>query len=82
MRSCAKLTTAPAIVTQNDTDKIISAGWDVAAVSQAACIASLYAKVNRIVDGHGMKATPERAAEGGKRVVDLEYAKIAETMRS
>ncbi|MEO1710570.1 MAG: hypothetical protein AAFR70_09900 [Pseudomonadota bacterium] len=82
MRSCAKLTTAPATVTQNDTDKIISAGWDVAAVSEAAFIASLYAMVNRIVDGHGMKATPERAAEGGKRVVDLEYAKIAETMRS
>ena len=77
----AKLTTAPATVTQDDPDKIISAGWDEAAVSQAAFIAALYAMFNRIVDGHGIRATPEQAAEGGKRVVDLGYAKIAEMMR-
>jgi len=73
----AKLTTAPATVSRADVDDILAAGWDEAAVSAAAFVAALYAFMNRMVEGHGIKGSDEYYAAGGKRLADIGYAGLA-----
>lgn len=76
----AKLTADPSSVTKADADKILDAGWDDAAVSYAAFIAGLYAFMNRLVEGHGIRGTEAQLAAGGKRVSDLGYAGMAQLL--
>lgn len=76
----AKLTDAPATVTQADVDKVLEAGWDETAVSYAAFIAGLYAFMNRLVEGHGVRGTAEQLEAGGKRVAELGYAGMAKML--
>ena len=73
----AKLTSAPASVTRADADAIIAAGWDEAAVSYAAFVAALYAFMNRMVEGHGIKGTDAVYAAGGDRLATIGYAGLA-----
>lgn len=44
----------------------------------AAFIAGLYAFMNRIVDGHGIRADESAVEAGGTRLAELGYAGIAE----
>lgn len=74
----AKLTTAPATVGQQDVTRILEAGWGEDAVSYAAFLAGLYAFMNRIVDGHGIRADADAVEAGGDRLAHLGYAGIAE----
>ncbi|MEQ8823951.1 MAG: carboxymuconolactone decarboxylase family protein [Filomicrobium sp.] len=76
----AKLTTEPASVTKDDVARILDAGWDEAAVSFAAFIAGLYAFMNRIVDGHGIRADAAAVEAGGTRLAEVGYAGIAEIL--
>ena len=73
----AKLTTAPATADADDVKKILDAGWDEKAVSYAAFIAGLYAFMNRIVDGHGIRADAAGIDAGGTRLAELGYTGIA-----
>ena len=73
----AKLTTAPATVQQGDVDAILEAGWDEEAVSFAAFVAATYAMMNRVVDGHGIRADAAQAEAGGARLAGLGYDGIA-----
>lgn len=76
----AKLTTAPATVTADDVTAIKAEGWDDNAVSYAAFIAALYAFMNRIVDGHGIRADEAAIEAGGTRLAELGYTGIAEVV--
>ena len=49
-----KLTETPSRMTQADTDRLISAGWDEKAVFHATAIAGYTNLVNRIADGVGL----------------------------
>lgn len=73
----AKLTMAPSTVTRDDVRRILDAGWDDQAVSSAAFITAVYAFMNRIVDGHGIRADAAGIEAGGKRLAELGYAGIA-----
>jgi uncharacterized peroxidase-related enzyme len=76
----AKLTTAPASVGRADVEKILAAGWDETAVSTAAFVAALYAFMNRMVEGHGLKGSDDYYAAGGKRLAEIGYAGLAELL--
>ena len=76
----AKLTAAPATVSRKDVQAILDAGWSEEAVSYAAFIAGLYAMMNRIVDGHGIRADAQAVEAGGTRLAELGYAGIAEKL--
>ena len=76
-----KLTLSPATVSKADADRILAAGWDEDAVSFAAYVAALYGFMNRLVEGHGIKGTPEYHAMGGKRLAEIGYAGLAELLK-
>jgi len=73
----AKLTTAPATVGEADVRRILDAGWSEEAVSHAAFVAALYAFMNRLVEGHGLRASPDYAELGGRRLAEIGYAGLA-----
>ncbi|MEO1207395.1 MAG: carboxymuconolactone decarboxylase family protein [Pseudomonadota bacterium] len=73
----AKLTRAPATVTADDTQRILDAGWDTTAISHAAFVAGLFAMMNRVVEGHGIKGDAAYYREGGERLAKIGYAGLA-----
>ena len=77
MRYVAKLTAAPSSVTQSDVEQILDAGWSETALTYAALVAALFAFMNRVVEGHGIKGTTEYHAMGGKRLADIGYAGLS-----
>ena len=54
--------------------------FDKAAVSYTAFIAGLYAFMNRIVDGHGIRADDAAIETGGSRLTELGYSGIAKML--
>ena len=76
-----KLTLSPSTVSKADADRILSAGWDEDAVSYAAYVAALYGFMNRLVEGHGIKGTPEYRETGGKRLAEIGYAGLAKLLQ-
>ena len=77
LRYVANLTTEPASVTEADAKRILDAGWDEAAVSYAAFVAALYALMNRMVEGHGIKGDPVQLAKNGRRLAEIGYTGLA-----
>jgi uncharacterized peroxidase-related enzyme len=60
-RFVKKLTEQPARIVQADADAVFAAGWNEAALGDAIAVCAFFNMVNRIADGHGLKATrPER----------------------
>ncbi len=78
----AQLTTAPAGVEQAHVQRILDAGWDEDAVAYARMVASPYAFMNRLVEGHGIGVTDAYAKTGGKRLADIGYAGLARLVSS
>ncbi|MEL7464911.1 MAG: carboxymuconolactone decarboxylase family protein [Pseudomonadota bacterium] len=76
----AKLTTAPSTVGPDDIAKITDAGWPETAASSAAQIAALYAFMNRLVEGHGISAPPEKLSANGARIAEIGYDGLAEML--
>ncbi len=68
-----KLTLTSSRMTQADADAVYAAGWDEHALSDAIAVCCLFNFMNRLVDGHGVKANPAMFAERGKRHKELGY---------
>ena len=77
----AKLTTAPATVTAEDVRRITDAGWSDEAVASAAEVAAVYAFMNRLVEGNGIKAPAETLAANGARLAKIGYDGLAEMLK-
>jgi uncharacterized peroxidase-related enzyme len=67
----AKLTLEPAAVARADFDTLLAAGWSEDAIHDIVCITGIYALMNRLLEGSGMKEnvappgfTPEKARAG------------------
>lgn len=69
-----KLTLTPARMTQADADAVFAAGWDEAALHSAIVVCAHFNFMNRIVDGHGIKADPAAFAERGRKHVEMGYS--------
>ncbi len=68
-----KLTLTPARMTQADADAVFSAGWSEAALHSAIAVCCHFNFMNRLVDGHGIKADPALFADRGRKHVEMGY---------
>lgn len=80
LKYVAKLTNEPSSIRKEDIQEILDAGWDEAAVTSAVFVASLYAFINRVVEGHGIKAGDAYYQMAGKRLADIGYTGLAELL--
>ena len=67
----AKLTADPSAIGQADFDALVAAGWSEDGIHDITCITAIYAFMNRLLEGSGMKEnvapagfTPEKARAG------------------
>ncbi|HYQ70247.1 carboxymuconolactone decarboxylase family protein [Actinophytocola sp.] len=74
LRYAAKLTRGPASVTRADAEEVLAAGWDERALHYAVMVCALFNFMNRMVEGHGIKAGPDYFAESGERLSKVGYA--------
>ncbi len=68
LRFVRKLTESPSRMVQADADAVFAAGWDEAALHHAILVCARFNFMNRFVDGHGLKYTPEIAETNKKRI--------------
>lgn len=73
LRYARKLTLSPSKIVQADVDAILAAGWDDTAFHYATSICAAANYFNRILDGHGIHATPEYWKESGERLTRTAY---------
>jgi uncharacterized peroxidase-related enzyme len=55
-----KLTQEPSKLIPSDAQNVYEAGWSEQALSDAICVCAAFNCINRIVDGHGVKAQPRQ----------------------
>ncbi len=80
LRFTAKLTTAPASVTKADADEVLAAGWDEQALHHAIMVCALFNFMNRMVEGHGIRAGADYFAMSGKRLEQVGYSGLNELL--
>jgi uncharacterized peroxidase-related enzyme len=73
LRFVRKLTRTPARVRQEDVDAIFAAGWDEDAFYHAVSICGLFNYYNRLIEGYGVKSTPEYRKLVGERLAEQGY---------
>jgi uncharacterized peroxidase-related enzyme len=69
-----KLTLTPTRMTQADADAVFAAGWDEAALHSAIAVCCVFNFMNRLVEGHGIKADQASFPERGRKHVEMGYA--------
>lgn len=74
LRYAGKLTRSPSSVTRADVEEVLAAGWDEDAVHSAVMVCALFNFMNRMVEGHGIKAGPDYFATSGHRLKEVGYA--------
>lgn len=65
-----KLTLTPSKTTQDDIDKVLTAGWDKEAVEDAIAICSLFNFMNRLVSGFGLEQPKQEQLAGMAKMVN------------
>lgn len=71
-----KLTRSPAMMTQQDADRVYAAGWDEQALFDAINVCALFNLMNRIVEGSGIKSNP---LEADQAEMDARLARLGGT---
>jgi len=74
LRYVGKLTREPSSITRADAEEVLAAGWDEHALHDAIMVCALFNFMNRMVEGHGIRAGAEYFAMSGKRLEALGYA--------
>ncbi len=77
LRYVATLTRTPAALTRADAEEVFAAGWDERALHDAVMVCALFNFMNRMVEGHGIRAGAEYFAMSGRRLEELGYAGLA-----
>jgi uncharacterized peroxidase-related enzyme len=80
LRYVKKLTQAPSRMTQADADAIFAAGWDEGSFHFTVMICALFNLYNRIMDGYGVKNTPEFRASRGGLLAQRGYGIVTESL--
>jgi uncharacterized peroxidase-related enzyme len=73
LRYVRKLTRSPSRVQQADVTAIFTAGWDEDAFFHVVAICGLFNFYNRLIDGYGVKSTPDYRRMVGKRLAEQGY---------
>ena len=74
LRFAGKLTHAPSSVTKADAEEVLAAGWDERALHHAIMVCALFNFMNRMVEGHGIRADADYFATSGKRLEEVGYS--------
>lgn len=77
LRYVGKLTRTPARMTAEDAAEVFAAGWDEKALHDAVMVCALFNFMNRMVEGHGIKADAAYYALSGKRLHEVGYDGLA-----
>jgi len=73
LRYVRKLTRSPSRIQQADVTAIFTAGWDEDAFFHVVAICGLFNFYNRLIDGYGVKSTPDYRRMVGKRLAEQGY---------
>ena len=71
-----KLTLSPTQMTQADADAIFNAGWDEKSFHFAIMICAMFNMYNRILEGYGIKNTPEFWLKAGQGIAESGYMHV------
>jgi uncharacterized peroxidase-related enzyme len=71
-----KLTKTPARMTAADSDAVYAAGWDEEALLSAILVCCVFNFMNRLVEGAGLPASAQQAANGGRFLFEKGYAAV------
>jgi len=74
LRFVRKLTRSPARVRQEDVTAIFVEGWDEDAFYHVVSICALFNYYNRLIEGYGVKPSPEYRKRVGERLAEHGYA--------
>jgi uncharacterized peroxidase-related enzyme len=74
LRFVRKLTRSPALVRQDDVTAIFVEGWDEDAFYHVVSICALFNYYNRLVEGYGVKSSPDYRKRVGQRLAEQGYA--------
>jgi uncharacterized peroxidase-related enzyme len=77
LRYVGKLTRSPSSVTRADADEVRAAGWSDRALHDAIMVCALFNFMNRMVEGHGIRAGADYLEKSGRRLEELGYAGLA-----
>jgi uncharacterized peroxidase-related enzyme len=73
LRYVRKLTRGPTRVRQEDVNAIFAAGWNEEAFYHVVSICGLFNYYNRLIEGYGVKSTPEYRKRVGERLAEQGY---------
>ncbi len=71
-----RLTLTPSKATQRDVDAVFAAGWTERELHDAVLTVCLFNFMNRLLDGHGVKGTPDLYAQRGQALHQHGYAPL------
>jgi uncharacterized peroxidase-related enzyme len=80
LRYVAKLTEAPARMTQADADAVFAAGWDEKALHDAISVCAMFNFMNRLVDGSGLVGSEAYFAAARQRLKESGYKGLIELL--
>lgn len=73
-----KLTRDPGSVVEADVDAMRDAGWSEQAVEDVIGVASVFAFLNRLVDGFGVKGSTEGFSQSGEMIAKYGYGPVVQ----
>ena len=77
-----KLTLTPSKITQDDIDKVLTAGWDKEAVGDAIVVCSLFNFMNRLVNGFGLEQPKQEQLAGMAKMVNFQgYQALVQSVK-
>lgn len=76
-----KLTESPSRIVQSDVDAILDAGWDENDFHYAVMICGLFNFYNRLMDGYGVRNTPDFRRERGTILAEQGYGVVTDALR-
>ncbi|GAB3463453.1 carboxymuconolactone decarboxylase family protein [Actinophytocola sediminis] len=74
LRYVDKLTRTPSAITVADAEEVLAAGWDERALHDAVMVCAMFNFMNRMVEGHGIRASGDYFALSGTRLKEVGYA--------
>jgi uncharacterized peroxidase-related enzyme len=80
LRYVATLTRTPARITPADAEPVRAAGWTDQALHDAIMVCALFNFMNRMVDGHGIRADAAYAQVSARRLHDVGYAGLSDVL--
>jgi uncharacterized peroxidase-related enzyme len=80
LRYVGTLTRTPARITPADAEPVLAAGWSEQALHDAIMVCALFNFMNRMVDGHGIRADASYYPLSGRRLHEVGYTGLSDLL--